>query len=85
MQLPKSKITGRKNPPKVPTEYMLLKDQPVPRKECPMCGAEPFVPFLRGMIHRARHTFWLLRPQPYCALICETCKSVVAWETPPEL
>jgi hypothetical protein len=71
----------------VPIEYMLLLDAWVPLKRCPACGVQPFVPFMRGMVHRHRSK-WLFfgfgKPRRYCALICSTCKEIIDYESPDD-
>jgi hypothetical protein len=62
----------------MPIEYTLLKDKPIPLKDCPYCG-EPFEPFLRGQVQSALRRFF---KRPYCALICWECKAVVGYEKP---
>ena len=69
----------------MPVEYTLLQYRPVPIARCPKCGAEPFVPFLRGNIQRSKRRYFVLEPWPYCALICSTCKEIVDYENPPKI
>lgn len=67
----------------MPSEYLLLKNKPVPFAFCPRCGDAPFEPFLRGQVQRFKRK-WLGfgPPQDYCALICYKCKNVVGYESP---
>jgi hypothetical protein len=65
----------------MPEEFSLLKDQPLPDKlYCQYCGfpiEDPFMP--RGTIQ----SWWRkLLKLPYCAIVCEHCKSIGAWEKP---
>ena len=64
----------------MPIECALLEGQPVTLERCPKCGAQPFRPFLRGQVQRwpYKYLFWV--PQPFCALICWTCKEIVGYE-----
>lgn len=67
----------------MPIEYTLLKDQPCPIVICPKCD-ELFWPFMRGDVQRSRRGWWGLGPErPYCALICDECKEIVSYESPP--
>jgi len=68
----------------MPIEVRLLEGQPVKMRWCPVCGARPFVPFMRGEVQRARRS-WLLRRQDYCALICSGCHAIAGYESPPQL
>lgn len=68
----------------MPIECALLEGQPVKFQVCPVC-AEPFIPFLRGMIQRSQHRWFGLGPsRDYCALICSKCKEIVGYESPTE-
>jgi len=72
----------------MPVEVLLLERRPVPLLSCPLCGAEPFRPFLRGSVQRGPteapisflRAWWIGVPWPYCALICWDCKRIVGWE-----
>ena len=71
----------------MPIEATLLRDAPVEDKPCPKCGAYPIVPMMRGIVQRRKWTIqcgWPPRKvsRPYCAVICEECKEVIAWEEP---
>jgi len=77
--------TDNHKPEPMPIEYMLLKDQPVPLSKCPMCDAQPFIPFLRGTVQRSKRRWWIFQPQAYCALICSSCKEIVGYESPAPL
>lgn len=75
--------TGGKPVTFMPIEVNLLKNQPPMFKECPLCEAEPFEPFLRGTIQRGKRTlFGLGKPRAYCAVICSECKEIVGYESP---
>lgn len=65
----------------MPIECRQLEGQPVPWEFCPNCG-ERFEPFLRGMVQRRRHRWFICSPWPYCCLICESCKEIVGYERP---
>lgn len=72
----------------MPIEVELLRKFPVVLPSCPECETAPFVPFMRGEVHRSpwsRPLSWAwstlrFKPWPYCAVICSDCKHVVAWE-----
>lgn len=64
----------------MPEEYLLLIDQPVALKRCPECGAEPFIPFLRGLVVSNWRRFWR---RPCWCLICTGCKQIVGYEAVP--
>ena len=67
----------------MPIEYILLKNRKSPFQECPLCEAEPFTPFMRGMVQRHQRRWWGLgAPQAYCAVICSNCKEIVGYEKP---
>jgi hypothetical protein len=68
----------------MPIECATLKDAPVSLAKCPKCDATPFVPFMRGSIQRSKRKWGFLWKQPYCALICSTCQSIVGHEYPPD-
>jgi hypothetical protein len=71
---------------KIPIEVRLLEGQPVKFGWCPVCGARPFVPFMRGEVQRARRgLFGMGRERDYCALICSECEAVAGYESPPEM
>lgn len=58
------------------TEYVRLKDAPIPLETCPKCKA-PFEPFLRGQVY----SFWRsLFGRPSSCLICRVCKEIVGHE-----
>lgn len=64
----------------MPEEFAMLKNASSPLVLCPVCGAEPFVPFMRGRVlgRRIRRAFgW-----PYVCVICCTCKEIVGYEHP---
>lgn len=69
------------------SECTQLRNQPVPFKDCPSCGA-PFVPFLRGTVQRSHLSlarflaWWRDERWCYCALICSKCKDIVGYEAP---
>jgi len=76
----------------MPLEAIALLMQAVPLEQCPLCGASPFTPFMRGQVQRKRWTcreglrsILCMRPFDYCALICADCKQVVGWERPEDL
>ena len=53
---------------------------------CPICGDEPFHPFMRGQIQRSSRALlsWPpFRERPPAAVICAGCKAIVGWEWPP--
>jgi hypothetical protein len=77
--------TDNHKPEPMPIEYMLLKDLPVALSKCPMCDAQPFIPFLRGTVQRSKRRWWIILPQAYCALICSSCKEIVGYESPEPL
>ncbi len=66
----------------MPIEVELLEHAPVPITKCPLCGAEPFDPFMRGQVQRWPRPWWKFwgKTRPYCALICWTCKEIVGYE-----
>ena len=66
----------------MPIEYMLLKDMPCKVTKCPVCGAAPLEPFMRGQVLRRRKEFWLFGCWDYSALVCGKCKSIAGWESP---
>jgi hypothetical protein len=66
----------------MPIEVLLLNGRPAPFKECPNCHSAPFMPFLRGQIHRRRLRWFLWGARPYVAVICWACKKTVGWEEP---
>jgi hypothetical protein len=67
----------------MPIEYTLLKDLPCSIHTCPYCHAQPFEPFMRGLVQRSNRKWFGLGPnQDYCALICSSCKQIVAYESP---
>lgn len=74
----------------MPIECTWLQNKPSPLERCPICGAEPFEPFMRGMIQRKpigfrwrrEFPFFEFYPRPYCALICWSCKAIVDYEQP---
>jgi len=70
----------------MPIETSLLEGQPVKLRWCPVCGARPFVPFLRGTVQRARRgLFGFGKERDYCALICSQCEAIAGYESPPEM
>ena len=70
----------------MPIETRLLEGQPVKLRWCPVCGASPFVPFMRGQVQRARRgLFGFGKERDYCALICSTCHGIAGYESPPAL
>jgi hypothetical protein len=72
--LKRSLLKQEKN---MPIEYIILKDWPVPLRECPRCGIQPFTPFLRGMVRNHWRAFWR---RPEWCLICSQCKEIVGYE-----
>jgi hypothetical protein len=67
----------------MPIEYILLQGAPVSVNKCPACGAQPFEPFLRGMVQRGKKKYIFFGPKrDYCALICSSCKELVGYESP---
>lgn len=74
----------------MPIEARLLHSYPVPLSRCPVCGAEPFETFMRGMVHRGgvralierARCWWRGDTYRYCALICYECKEIVGYEAP---
>lgn len=70
----------------MPIECDQLEGAAVPLPRCPKCGAEPFEPFLRGMVQRTfapiqrLKAWWRGEPFRYCALICWKCKDIVGYE-----
>jgi len=51
-----------------------------------VCGARPFVPFLRGIVQRSkRGLFGFGKERDYCALICSQCEAIAGYESPPEM
>lgn len=68
----------------MPIESVLIGPVPPPLARCPNCGAEPFDPFLRGMVSRPRRRWWIFgRRRPPWALICRVCKEIVDYEEIP--
>ncbi len=66
----------------MPIEVTLL-DGKRSLDECPACGDRPFRPFLRGQVQRSSRTwFGFGKRRPYVALICWSCKKLVAYEDP---
>lgn len=67
----------------MPAEYAQLLHAPVPLDYCPHCGRSPFVPFMRGEVQRPRRVLGFIgAARPNCALICGSCKFIVAYESP---
>lgn len=66
----------------MPIEASLLKDAPIEASQCPKCEVKPFEPFMRGLVHRRKKKWPWSSPRPYCAVICRTCKEIIAWEQP---
>lgn len=66
----------------MPIEYDQLKDAPVLLGKCPKCDAAPFVPVMRGQVHRRKKKWLLFGRWPYCAIICGTCHDIVGYEEP---
>lgn len=72
----------------MPVEVERLRHMPVYFERCPCCEVAPFRPFMRGEVHRSAWTHplswaWATlrgQPWPYCAVICQQCKAIVAWE-----
>lgn len=72
----------------MPIEASLLNGTKPPLERCPKCGAEPFDPFLRGMVHLSGlraikerlRCWWHGKEYAYCALICWKCKEIVGYE-----
>jgi hypothetical protein len=70
----------------MPIEAVLLANAPTPIEACPKCGAWPFVPFMRGQVHRDMFSLWraamalLGRGRPTSCLICWGCKEIVGYE-----
>jgi len=68
----------------MPSEYMLLKEEPFFKELCPNCGAR-FPEFMRGMVQRPKRFLGVLWRQDYCAVICHECKNIIGWESPPSI
>ena len=66
----------------MPIESAVLRFKPEPLDACPSCGQRPFRSFMRGQVQRRRRFLWVLWRRPYCAVMCEGCKAIVAWEEP---
>lgn len=66
-------------------ETELLCHEPVPLVLCPVCGARPLEPWLRGRVQKTgvRRLWALVTGGDYCALICSRCREVVGEERPP--
>jgi hypothetical protein len=67
----------------MPIEYSQLRALREPLHRCPNCGAEPFVSFLRGSVQRSKRWLWIGPKRDYCTVICEQCKEIVGYESPP--
>jgi hypothetical protein len=70
----------------MPIEATQLEGAPVALEQCPKCHAYPFVPFMRGLVQRSKRNWktLFLTKQPYCTLICSSCKEIVGHEYPPD-
>ena len=64
----------------MPIECALLDQKPELLEYCPACTAYPFRCFMRGMVQRSKRRWWVGKRQPYCAVICSHCKTIVSWE-----
>lgn len=68
--------------PHMPIEVTQLESQPEPFRYCPVCSA-PFEAFLRGQVQRLPFVWYApWKAQPYCAIICRSCKEIVGYENP---
>lgn len=82
---------GNSYRPVTPTEAGLLAAMPSPLDACPACGARPFIPFMRGQVHRDLFSPWraLLRllgkDRARSCLICWHCKEIVGYERAPKV
>jgi hypothetical protein len=48
---------------------------------CPLCGAQPFDPFLRGIVARSARPWWApWRKRAAWAVICHRCMEIVGYE-----
>lgn len=61
----------------MPIEHQLLEHRPVPLASCPFCYAQPFDPFMRGMIKNGWRDLWY---KPAWCLICARCKQIAGYE-----
>ena len=66
----------------MPIESKQLRNTKIDLSACPRCGVEPFVPFLRGVVQRSQWSFFHSKRRPHCALICDNCQDIVAYEAP---
>ncbi len=66
----------------MPVECDLLDKKPPPVMYCYYCGAEPFIPFMRGMVQRSKRKWFIGKRHDYCAIICSHCKQIIGWESP---
>lgn len=64
----------------MPKEAIIAQTLPVPLASCPRCLATPFDPFLRGQVVRTFFLPWKWRRRDVWALICYSCKEIVAYE-----
>lgn len=67
----------------MPIEADLLAKVPVPLGSCPNCEATPFRPMWRGHVLRTQYWFQIGPKRHYCALICNDCRHIVGYESPP--
>ncbi len=65
----------------MPIEVELLSKAPLKFKVCPTCGVRS-PDCMRGQVQRPKRFMWILWKQPYCAVICHSCKNIVGWESP---
>jgi hypothetical protein len=65
----------------MPIECAQLDGKQVPKYRCPRCGTVSGG-FMRGQVQRSKRFLWILWRQPYCAVICHTCKDIIGWEAP---
>jgi len=70
----------------MPIEYTLLKDKAPPTglscDQCDPFGGRELTPrdlFMRGQVQSTWRRWLRL---PYCAVICQGCKTIIGWEKP---
>jgi hypothetical protein len=65
-------------------ECKLLRNAPPAFQRCPKCGAAPFTHLMRGQVHRGKRWFLIGPRRDYVTVICQNCKEIVGYESPPE-
>lgn len=66
----------------MPIECKLLEKEPSAFSRCPFCGT-PDPMFMRGQVQRSKRFLRFLWKRHYCAVICQECKEIIGWESPP--